>query len=233
MKSQDKLTLKAQESVANAMHLAKEHGQQEVVGAHLLSALLQDESEVISPILARIGVDRRELRSECAALIADRPRVHGEAAQPFAGKELSAILDEATSSAHEMGDSFVSVEHLLLGITRARNPSAALLKRHGVDPARVLAVLKEIRGAQGASDENAESRYRSLERFCRDLTVDAKAGKLDPVIGRDDEIRRAMQVLSRRTKNNPVLRASPAASPAATCRRAWPTAASSPSTWVP
>ena len=205
MVAQDKMTLKARESVATAGHLAKDNGHQEVVAGHLFSALLSDESEVISSILARIGIDLPVLRSDCSVLLADRPRVGGATAQPFIGNELSAVLDEAAKAAHEMADSFVSVEHLLLGLTRGRSPVAALLKRHGVDTARVLAVLREVRGSQGASDENAESRYRSLERFCRDLTADARAGKLDPVVGRDDEIRRAMQVLSRRTKNNPVL----------------------------
>ncbi|MBN2361285.1 MAG: type VI secretion system ATPase TssH, partial [Deltaproteobacteria bacterium] len=170
MNSQDNLTLKARESVVAAGHLATSHEHQEVVAAHLLNALLEDESGVISSVLTRIGVDLRSLRSDCMALIADRPRVSGDQAQPFVGRELSAVLDEAAKAAREMSDSFVSVEHLLLGLTRGRSPAAALLKRHSVDAARVLTVLKEVRGAQGASDENAESRYRSLERFCRDLT---------------------------------------------------------------
>ncbi|MFH1811246.1 MAG: Clp protease N-terminal domain-containing protein, partial [Pseudomonadota bacterium] len=203
--SQEKMTVRAREALAAAARLAASKGQQEIDATHLLSALLADKTGLIPALLQKLGVNRNELESRLQALVQDVPRVEGTAAQPYAGRELNKVLAGADKAAGEMGDTYVSTEHLLLAMTYAGGPAAKALQQAGVTSEALRSAVQEVRGAHRADDENAESHYQALERYCRDLTEDARQGRLDPVVGRDQEIRRAMQVLSRRTKNNPVL----------------------------
>jgi ATP-dependent Clp protease ATP-binding subunit ClpB len=183
----NKLTLKSQEAVAGAQELARRSGNPEVYPEHLLLALLDQELP-----RALVEGDAQELRARAEADLRQKPSISGAAAQPHVSAQLSSIFDRAFDEAKKLGDDFVSVEHLLLALDAV--PRAELMER-----------LKQVRGSQRIASQDPESTYHALEKFGRDLTALAEAGKLDPVIGRDDEIRRVMQVLSRRTKNNPVL----------------------------
>src|SRR5664280_134217 len=182
----NKLTLKSQEAVAGAQELARRGGNPEVYPEHLLLALLDQELP-----RALVG-DGQDLRAKAEADLRARPSVSGTAVQPQASAALASLLDRALDESKKLGDDFVSVEHLLLALDVV--PRAELMQK-----------LEQVRGSQRVTNQNPESTYQALEKFGRDLTALAEEGKLDPVIGRDDEVRRVMQVLSRRTKNNPVL----------------------------
>jgi ATP-dependent Clp protease ATP-binding subunit ClpB len=199
----DQFTVKAQEALATAQTSAEKADHPEVTPEHLLLAMVRQEGGVVPAALAKMGVNTSGIEQDLDRAIAGLPHTQGAATQ--ISPKLDAVLKAALREAEALKDQYVSTEHLLLGLVEARNASADILKRHGVTRDRLLQVLKEIRGNQRVDDPNAEERYQSLERFGRDLTVQARKGKLDPVIGRDDEVRRVVQVLSRRTKNNPVL----------------------------
>lgn len=203
----DKLTIRSQEALQEAQRIAGEENQQEISPLHLMLALLQQSEGVAAPILEGAGVPAAVLDGELRAQIGKIPRVYGAMPSPPAmGREISAVLAEAFREAEKLQDEYVSVEHLLLAMTApAAGEAAKLLSRHGLDREKLLKALVAVRGSQRVTDQAPESKYRALERFTRDLTALARRGKLDPVIGRDNEIRRVMQVLSRRTKNNPVL----------------------------
>ncbi len=196
----DKLTIKAQEALEAARSLAAEYRHAAIEPLHLLAALLGDQEGVIPSTLQRLGLDARALGAEAEAELSRRPRVEGASVERPLSPALGAALERAFKSADKFKDEFVSTEHLLLGLVEM-----PLLKNAGVTQDRVLQALQAIRGNQRVTDANPEAKYQSLERYGRDLTEAARRGKLDPVIGRDDEIRRVIQVLSRRTKNNPVL----------------------------
>ena len=200
----ERFTLKAQEALAAAQKLAQERGHAQVEPEHLAVALLEQESGLTVPILERIGVGRPALRAELARRLDHFGTVHGDTQVGFA-RDTQAALETAQSEADTMKDAYVSSEHVLMGLATNSGYLGDLLKRHGVTRDAILQVLKDLRGSQRAEDPNAEEKYQALQRFGRDLTELARRGKLDPVIGRDDEIRRVIQVLSRRTKNNPVL----------------------------
>ncbi|NUP99953.1 MAG: ATP-dependent chaperone ClpB [Armatimonadetes bacterium] len=201
----NKFTEKAREAVVEAQQLAVEAGHSEIDSSHLLTALLRQSGGVVPAILRGMELPLPELEAELAEQLRRRPRVQGGSA-PQPSRGFQEVMVAANREAEQFGDSYVSVEHLLLGIVAAeRDPAAQLLGRFGVDRERVLRALQAIRGNQRVSDPNPEDKYQALERYGRDLTSAAEAGKLDPVIGRDEEIRRVIQVLSRRTKNNPVL----------------------------
>jgi ATP-dependent Clp protease ATP-binding subunit ClpB len=200
----ERLTLKAQEALAAAQKLARERGHAQIEPEHLMVALLEQEAGLAVSILERIGSSPASVKAELQRRLDYFSTVHGETQVGFA-RETQQALDAAQSEADKMKDAYVSTEHVLMGLAANKGWLGELLKRSGVTRDAVLQVLKEIRGSQRAEDPNAEEKYQSLERFGRDLTDLARRGKLDPVIGRDDEIRRVIQVLSRRTKNNPVL----------------------------
>jgi ATP-dependent Clp protease ATP-binding subunit ClpB len=200
----ERLTVKAQEAVGQAQSLAASLDHQEVDVEHLLLALVTQRDGLVIPLLQRLGARPEALEEAIRSDLASRPRVSGSQRQ-FISPALDGVLDEAQTIAQNFKDEFVSTEHLLLAIIAGGGRAAQLLAEHGVTADDLLKALADIRGSQRVTDQSPEEKYQALERFARDLTAEARKGKLDPVIGRDDEIRRVIQVLSRRTKNNPVL----------------------------
>ena len=202
----DKFTVKAQEAVQRASQLASEQGNPELQPIHLLAALLEDKEGIVSPVLEKIGIGPQAVLSELYGDMGKLPKVSGEAAQPALSHETNRLLDQAFKEASNFKDEYVSTEHLLLAVTHLKRDAAQqILARHGATYDAILKALTVVRGSQKVVDQNPEAKYQALERYARDLTEQARRGKLDPVIGRDEEIRRVVQVLSRRTKNNPVL----------------------------
>ncbi|MCG2795643.1 MAG: ATP-dependent chaperone ClpB [Actinomycetia bacterium] len=200
----DKLTVKAQQAVGQARSLARNLNNQEIDTEHLLLALVGQREGVVPPLLQKMGVRPEELEAKIREDLEKRPKVQGDARQ-YASPGLEKVMDSAWEIAGNLKDEYVSTEHLLMAILQAGGTAAQLLEEAGVNTNDLLHALADIRGSQRVTDQNPEEKYQALERFARDLTEDARRGKLDPVIGRDDEIRRVIQVLSRRTKNNPVL----------------------------
>jgi ATP-dependent Clp protease ATP-binding subunit ClpB len=201
----DKLTIKAQEALANALEKASEHGHPEITPLHLLDALIAQEKGAVASVLQRLGVPGGQVRARVQDRLAALPRVTG-AGQPGLGKDVQRVLDMGWKAAQQLKDEYLSTEHMLIGmIGLSDDPAGAVLREMGVTAEALLGALKEVRGTTRVTDPNAEDQYDALAKYTRDLTQLARAGKLDPVIGRDEEIRRVVQVLSRRTKNNPVL----------------------------
>src|SRR5437762_8719773 len=201
----DKLTVKAEEALQAAQSLAGERGHQAVEPEHLLHALIAQKDGVVAPILGKLGVRVETLTSQLDAAIEKMPQVRGGSGQ-YIGERLRATLDRAQKQAESMKDEYVSTEHLLVAVAQDRDGAAGRTLAHaGVTLDAILKALVEVRGSQRVTDQNPEDKYQALQRYSRDLTDAARRGKLDPVIGRDEEIRRVIQVLSRRTKNNPVL----------------------------
>jgi ATP-dependent Clp protease ATP-binding subunit ClpB len=202
----DKFTVKAQEAVQRASQLASEHGNPELQPIHLLAALLEDKENIVPPVLEKIGIGPQAVLSDVYSQIEKLPKVSGQAAQPGLSNEASNLLEQAFKEASNFKDEYVSTEHLLLAITHLKRDTAQqILAQRGATYDAILKALTVVRGSQKVTDQNPEAKYQALERYARDLTEQARRGKLDPVIGRDEEIRRVVQVLSRRTKNNPVL----------------------------
>src|SRR5580704_10283818 len=202
----DKFTLKAQEAVQRANELASEHGNPEVAPLHILAALSEDKEGIVSPILEKIGIGAQAVLHETYQAIDQLPKVSGGASQAGISPAANQLLERAFKEAGNFKDEYVSTEHLLLAITQLKRDAAQeVLARHGATYDAILKALTTVRGSQKVTDQNPEAKYQALERYARDLTEQARRGKLDPVIGRDEEIRRVVQVLSRRTKNNPVL----------------------------
>ena len=202
----DKLTVKSQEAVQAAVQMAGEHGNPEVLPLHLMAALLEDREGVVIPVLEKVGVPTQELLSGLNSAIEKLPKVSGGGAQPGVGQALQKVLDQAFKEAENFKDEYCSTEHFLLALTRAKNdPVQMALQSFGATHDAILKALSAVRGSQRVTDPNPEGKFQALEKYAKDLTELARRGKLDPVIGRDEEIRRVVQVLSRRTKNNPVL----------------------------
>ena len=201
----DKFTIKAQEALNEAAGIAQKNDHSQIDGEHLLLALLRQENGIVPPIIERIGGDVVRLTADAEALVKGTPKVYGEAAQVFYSPALSKVLAKAELEASSLKDEFVSTEHILIAMAAGEGKAADLLKKAGVNKNAILGALKQVRGNSRVTDQNPEEKYQVLDRYCRDLTALARQEKLDPVIGRDEEIRRCMQVLSRRTKNNPVL----------------------------
>src|SRR5438876_3055797 len=202
----DRLTVKAAEALQQAAALARSKGNPVVNDAHLFYALLQQEEGIVVPLLQKAGLNVTQLQAETEREIERFPKQSGGGVEPTLARELSRVLDRADEDAKALGDAYVSTEHLLLALAEEKGTSARqLLSAQGVSRKDLLAALEGVRGAHRVTDQEPESKYQALQRFTRDLTEIARKGKLDPVIGRDEEIRRVMQVLSRRTKNNPVL----------------------------
>jgi ATP-dependent Clp protease ATP-binding subunit ClpB len=202
----NKLTVKAQEAFVDAQNLARGAGNPELTPEHLLLALVRQDGGIVGPILNKLGVTPATVEAEVAAAVAKFSKVGGASAEPMVGGTLRKVFDAAFSAATNFNDEYVSTEHFLLAIAEVKESTASqILRRHGVVADAVLKALQSVRGTQRVTDQNPEDKYQALQRYARDLTELARRGKLDPVIGRDEEIRRVIQVLSRRTKNNPVL----------------------------
>jgi ATP-dependent Clp protease ATP-binding subunit ClpB len=202
----DRFTEKAQEALAAAQALAREYNHSQVEAEHLLLALVQPADGIPAAILTRLGANAAALRAGAEQALAQMPKVYGQGDEVAGGPSLRRALETAQQEAQRLKDEYVSTEHLLLGVAADRNSAAGrLLAQAGVDRDKIYGALQTIRGGQRVTDAAPESKYQALERYGRDLTKIARDGKLDPVIGRDEEIRRVIQVLARRTKNNPVL----------------------------
>ncbi|HSW30707.1 MAG TPA: ATP-dependent chaperone ClpB [Longimicrobiales bacterium] len=204
MLSADRLTVKASEALQAAAADARRRGNAEIHGAHLLDALLSQDEGIVVPVLQKLEVNVGLVQSRAREALDRMARVEG-GSEPNLSRDLRKTLDAAEEVARELGDEFVSTEHLLLGLTAEKNDAGRILRDAGATLSEVRAALEQVRGSHRVTDDTPEDSYRALARFSRDLTEQAKRGKLDPVIGRDEEIRRVIKVLARRTKNNPVI----------------------------
>ena len=203
---QDRFTEQAQEALALSQELVRRHHHSQWDVEHILLALLQQEGGLTSQILRKLGVEAEEVRSRVEAALEKTPKIAHEGATIYATPRTARLLESATSEAERLKDEFIGTEHILIAIAGEREGEAArILRDFGIDQEKIYLALQDIRGGQRVTDPRAESKYGALEKYSRDLTMLAREGKLDPVIGREDEIKRVMQVLTRRTKNNPVI----------------------------
>lgn len=196
-------TIKSQEAIQKAVEITKEKGQQSIEPAHILLALIMTGENVINFLFQKLGANPAHVTSVISKEIDSYPKVSG--GEPYLSRESNTDLQKATDYAKNMGDQFVSIEHLLLGVLSGKSSAAQILKDAGVSEKELQAAIKELRKGSNVTSQSAEDTYQSLEKYAINLTQRARDGKLDPVIGRDDEIRRVLQILSRRTKNNPIL----------------------------
>jgi ATP-dependent Clp protease ATP-binding subunit ClpB len=201
----DKITQKLQEALQTAQGIAAKSAHSELKSAHVLLALLQQEGGVATPILQKAGIDVPRLKAATGVALSREPSVQGATTQPQISVGLRATLDSADAARQSLGDDYLSVEHFLLGSLQGDSPAGKLLKDAGLTESKAREAIQSVRGSQKVTDDNPEGKYQTLEKYGTDLTARAREGKIDPVIGRDHEIRRVLQVLSRRTKNNPVL----------------------------
>jgi ATP-dependent Clp protease ATP-binding subunit ClpB len=201
----DKLTIKAQEALEASQGIADENGSPQVEPEHLLKALLDQADGIVRPVLGKVGADVGALDAALADALAAMPRVSGAAAQLQVSPRLNTVLSDGFKAAEKLKDAYVSTEHLLLALAADKGEAGRVLERQGVTTERLGKAVEELRAGSKVTDQNPEGQMQALERYGRNLTEMAREGKLDPVIGRNEEIRRAIQVLSRRTKNNPVL----------------------------
>ncbi len=199
----DKYTIKAQEVLQKAAEIAGSHQQQAIEPGHLLKAIWETDENVSSFIMKKLNVNEEVVQKKLNDVIESYPKVSGQ--QPYLSNDSAKTLQVAEKYLKEFGDSFIAVEHLLISILEGKDKAATILKEAGIDKKSLITAIKELRGGNTVDDPNAESKYKSLERYSKNLNELAKAGKIDPVIGRDDEIRRVLQIISRRTKNNPML----------------------------
>src|SRR5262249_38144852 len=199
-------TVKVQEAIDRAQKLARDRGNPGLAPEHLLVALLEDKEGVVTALLEKLGVDPAAVAADAQSALDKLPRVTGSADLQITN-ELRQTLEAADKERERLKDEYISVEHLLIAIAMPsiRSGAQQALARHGVTPERIYQALTAVRGGQRVTDQNPEDKYQALAKYARDLTQLARQGKLDPVIGRDEEIRRVIQVLSRRTKNNPAL----------------------------
>lgn len=201
-----KFTLKSQEALQTAQEIAANYNNQAIEPIHLLAALVQDSTGIISPMLMKLGANMSYLKIKINEQLEQLPKIAASAtANHYLSSGLSAAMESALKEATAMKDEYVSVEHLLIVLAEQKSNAAQLLKDQGVTKESILKVLGEFRGNQRVTDQNPEDKYQALHRYGRILNDEARKGKIDPVIGREDEVRRVLQVLSRRTKNNPVL----------------------------
>src|SRR5258708_9171078 len=202
----EKLTVKSQQAVQQAQEHAAELGNPEIQPTHLLLALIEDREGVIPAVLGKIGVPTERLEDSLHQIEEKLPRVAGSSGQPGISQALNKVVDQAFKEAANFKDEYVSTEHLLLGASHQKGDAAReALVALGATREAILQALTAVRGSQRVTDQNPEGKFQALEKYAKDLTELARRGRLDPVIGRDEEIRRVIQVLSRRTKNNPVL----------------------------
>ena len=203
----DKYTIKSQEALQKAAEIATGNQQQAIEPGHLLKALLASDEHVIPYLIKKLNVNRAQLDSRLEEIIQSYPKVSGQ--QPYLSNASAAAMRKAEDYLKEFKDEFIAIEHVLLGLLAGSEKTAMLLKELGINEKHLIAAVKELRGGRNVNDPNAEAKYKSLERYSINLNERAKEGKIDPVIGRDDEIRRVLQILSRRTKNNPILLGEP------------------------
>jgi ATP-dependent Clp protease ATP-binding subunit ClpB len=201
----DRFTTKSRGALEAATALAAARNHTEATPEHLLAVLLEQEDGIVVPVLSKLGARPEAIRQDVNAALDTLPTIQGAASEPTVSRELVAVLRAAERELGQFQDEYVSTEHLLLALAQHKSPAGDALRRNGASKADVVEAIKAVRGPHRVTDENPEDKYQSLEKFGRDLTQAAQDGKLDPVIGRDDEIRRVIQVLARRTKNNPVL----------------------------
>ncbi len=201
----DKFTQKMQEALQASQDMASELQNGEVTNEHFLAALIDQTDGVTRPLLEKMGVNVNALREKLREDLSRRPRVQGSSVEVRLGSDLRSVLDASQKEMGKLKDEFTSAEHYLLALASSNVSEARLLKDAGVTRDKLMQALQQVRGSQRVTDQNPEGKYQTLEKYGRDLTQQARRGKIDPVIGRDNEIRRVMQVLSRRTKNNPVL----------------------------
>ena len=202
----NKLTIKAQGIVQTAQEIASSYSNQQIEPIHLLASMLQDSNGIVPPMFLKIGANLNYLKVKVNQTLESLPKISGAGiGNQYVSPNTAKIIENATKISQEMQDDYVSTEHLLLSLTNDKSTTtAALLNDQGINKDSVNSALKEIRGSQKITDQNPEDKYQALSRYGKNLNDMAHNGKLDPVIGRDDEIRRVMQVLMRRTKNNPV-----------------------------
>jgi ATP-dependent Clp protease ATP-binding subunit ClpB len=203
----DKYTIKSQEVLQKAAEIANANQQQAIEPGHLMKAILASDENVLDFLVKKLHVNRQHLENKLEEIIQTYPKVSGQ--QPYLSNDSAAVLREAEKALKEFKDEFIAVEHIIIGILEGKEKVAGLLKDSGLNRKHLLAAIKELRGGSSVTDQNAEAKYRSLDRYSKNLNELAKEGKIDPVIGRDDEIRRVLQILSRRTKNNPILLGEP------------------------
>ncbi|MGB3652715.1 MAG: ATP-dependent chaperone ClpB [Rivularia sp. (in: cyanobacteria)] len=200
----NQFTEKAWEAITHTPEIAKEYQQQQIESEHLMKALLEQDG-LAAPIFTKVGANPTKIKQRAEEFIKSQPKVSGNSSSVYLGRSLDTLLDRADGYRKEFGDEYISIEHLLLAYARDDRLGKTLFRENGIDERKLKDTIKQIRGSQKVTDQNPEGKYQSLEKYGRDLTQAASEGKLDPVIGRDDEIRRTIQILSRRTKNNPVL----------------------------
>ncbi|MGI9545117.1 MAG: Clp protease N-terminal domain-containing protein, partial [Cyclobacteriaceae bacterium] len=200
-------TIKSQEAIQKAAEIASGNQQQAIEPGHLLKAILQSDENVIGFLNKKLSLNQGILESKLDEVIHGYPKVSGQ--QPYLSNDAHAALTKATNSLKEFKDEYIAIEHILLGLMEGKDKVAKLMKDVGFNKKHLIAAIKELRGGASVTDQNAEAKYQSLERYSKNLNKMAQEGKIDPVIGRDDEIRRVLQILSRRTKNNPMLLGEP------------------------
>jgi len=201
----DRLTIKSQEALQDAQNIAQENEQQEITIEHLLLALVRQEGGIVAPILERIGAKPALIKKQLEEAIKKAPKVYGAGGEAYLSQKLKTALDAAFKEAKDLKDEFVSAEHLLLAIAAEKTEASRILASQGVTRDTILKAMTSVRGTQRVTDQSPEEKYQAISKYTKDLVEMARSNRLDPVIGRDDEIRRVIQVLSRRTKNNPVL----------------------------
>jgi len=200
----ERLTAKMQEGLQESQTLASGLQHQEILPEHFLLSLLRQPDGLVRPLLEKLDVTPRLIEDQLDGELAKRPKISG-ARDQYLGSELRTVLSSAEAEMSKLKDEYVSVEHFLLALVASQSAAGRILRTAGVTRDKLMKALVGVRGSQRVTDQNPEGKYQTLEKYGRDLTESARRGKIDPVIGRDEEIRRVMQVLSRRTKNNPVL----------------------------
>jgi len=202
----NKFTIKAQEAMQAAAEIATSYGNQQIEPDHLIAAIIQDNESVAVSLIQKIGIDPNFLRIKVSGLIDKLPKISaGASANQYMSQNLAGVLEDGFKTASQLKDEYVSIEHILMALADSSSDAGKLLNEQGITKDEILRALKDVRGTQRVTGQDPEDTYQSLKKYGRDLNALAKQGKLDPVIGREDEIRRVLQVLSRRTKNNPVL----------------------------
>ena len=201
----NKLTIKAQEALNDAANISTEYNHQGIDIDHIFLAVLNQSEGIGSPLFENMGINPSVLQNDIKKLLEQKPKVYGTASQPYLTQDANHLLVQAEKEMKSLKDNYIAIDHMILAMIKSRHTVSDLLKKYGISHENILSALKNIRGSQGVTDQDPEGKYRALQRYCVDLTEMARNEKLDPVIGRDEEIRRVMQVLSRRTKNNPVL----------------------------
>ncbi len=203
----EKFTIKSQEALQKAAGIATSHQQQAIEPGHLLQAILETDENVSTYVFKKLNINDVILKSKLEEIVSAYPKVSGQ--QAYLSHTTNTVLQNAEKELRDLKDEFVSIEHLLLALLATKDKVSSLMKDVGFERTSLIKAIKELRGGARVTDQNAETKYKSLERYSKNLNDLAKKGKIDPVIGRDEEIRRVLQILSRRTKNNPILLGEP------------------------